>query len=724
MDHKETNNRRLYVLAGLFTLALVVYLGMLFDIQVNDHEYYLTKSVNTIAKKEKVEASRGIITDRSGRPLVSNRSTYSLTFDTSLLKDGEDQNDALLRLLELCREQGVDWVDNLPVTRQAPFAFTVDSVSSTQKARFLSYLKDLKPTKEALAAYLAVHPEVVAAEDAETAGDSGGTTAPDGSALLKTLKAEHLTSHLLVEAGITVPRLIDWMREDFQVPEGYSRDEARLVLGVQYELAIRKLGTNDAYVLAEDVSTEFISLINDGGYSGAKISSSFVRKYETSYATHILGTVGTLYKEDLDNPLYADYPMNAIVGKEGVELAFERYLHGTDGTRIVSTNSEGKVTGIYYQKEPQPGNTVELTIDLELQKVVEDALEKTVSAMNEEDGNTARGAAAVVEAVGTGEILSIASYPTYDLSTYRQNYAALEADPSYPMLNRATQGGYAPGSTLKPLTAIAALEEGVIEPYQKLNSPVTWYYPGDPNSYAKCWYRSGSHGLINITQAITLSCNYFFAEMGYRLGLDTLNEYVRAFGLGEHTGIEIGDRTGNLTENKPGENLAPWAAFGQADYLFTPIQLANYIATLVSGGKRCDAHLLKAVKTYDNTEVVALGNTEPQTILDISAENLEAVKQGMLGYTQPGGMVYSYFKDCVVSAGAKTGTAQLGANVTNNGVFVCFAPYEDPEIVVSIVIEQGGSGAALASTAVKILNAYFTPDELGTAVIGEGQLLQ
>ena len=224
MDHKETNNRRLYVLAGLFTLALVVYLGMLFDIQVNDHEYYLTKSVNTIAKKEKVEASRGIITDRSGRPLVSNRSTYSLTFDTSLLKDGEDQNDALLRLLELCREQGVDWVDNLPVTRQAPFAFTVDSVSSTQKARFLSYLKDLKPTKEALAAYLAVHPEVVAAEDAETAGDSGGTTAPDGSALLKTLKAEHLTSHLLVEAGITVPRLIDWMREDFQVPEGYSRD--------------------------------------------------------------------------------------------------------------------------------------------------------------------------------------------------------------------------------------------------------------------------------------------------------------------------------------------------------------------------------------------------------------------------------------------------------------------------------------------------------------------
>lgn len=715
MDQKGTNNRRLYILAGLFALALVIYLGVLFDIQINDHEEYLTKSVNTIAKKEKVSASRGIITDRYGRELVSNRSTYSLTFDSSLLKNGEDQNDALLRLLKLCREQGVDWVDNLPITQRAPFAFTVDTASSTQKDRFLAYLKDLKPAREALTAYLTAHPETVAEE-----GQSAGAAA-DGAALLKALKAEHLTSHLLVAAGITVPQLIDWMKEDFNVPDSYSRDEARLVLGVQYELAIRKLGTNDAYVLAEDISTEFISLINDGGYSGAKITSSFVRKYETTYATHILGTVGSLYKEDLDNSLYADYPMNATIGKEGVELAFEAYLHGTDGTRIVSTNSEGKVTGVFYEKEPQPGNTVELTIDLELQQIVEDALAETVTEMNAKDGNTTRGAAAVVEAVGTGEILALASYPTYDLSTYRQNYAALEADLSYPLLNRATQSGYAPGSTFKPLTAIAALEEGVIEPYQKLNSPRTWYYPGDPNSYANCWY-AGSHGKINISEAITLSCNYFFAEMGYRLGLDKLNEYARAFGLGEHTGIEIGDRTGNLAENKKGENQAPWAAFGQSSYLFTPIQLANYISTLVSGGQFCEAHLLKTVKTYDNSEVVAVGNSEPTRTIAISEENLEAVKEGMRGLTT--GSLAPYFKDCVVSAGAKTGTAQINKETTNNGVFVCFAPYEDPEIVISIVIEQGGTGAALASTAVKILNAYFTPDEVGTAVIGENQLLQ
>ena len=194
--------------------------------------------------------------------------------------------------------------------------------------------------------------------------------------------------------------------------------------------------------------------------------------------------------------------------------------------------------------------------------------------------------------------------------------------------------------------------------------------------------------------------------------------------LGASTGIEIGDKAGKPPENLVGENQAPWAAFGQSNQLYTPIQLANYIATLVSGGKHCEAHLLKAVKAYDNSEVLAVGSTEPVNTVEMRDSTLEAVKEGMLGYTQPGGMVYSYFKDCVVSAGAKTGTAPLGENKENNGVFVCFAPYDNPEIAVSIVIEKGGSGAALASTAVSILNAYFSADEIGTAIVSENQLLR
>ena len=413
--------------------------------------------------------------------------------------------------------------------------------------------------------------------------------------------------------------------------------------------------------------------------------------------------------------------MNDRVGRSGAESAFEEYLRGTDGRRVVSTNADGKITGEFYSEDPQPGNTVELTIDLNLQQTVEDALAHAVSTITDKKGNRAKAGSVSVIKVGTGEVLALASYPTYDLATYNQDYNTLAADADRPLLNRATQGTYAPGSTLKPLTATAALQEGVITPYQKIRDTGRWVYPGSPSDGAYCWNRAG-HGLINITQAITVSCNYFFAEMGYRLGMDTLNQYVTAFGLGEHTGIEIGDAKGNLVENKQGENQAPWAAFGQASYLFTPIQLSNYIATLASGGKHCEAHLLKAVKSYDNSQVVALGNTAPKNTIDISPENLNAVLEGMHNLTTTGSLS-GYFKSCVVEAGAKTGTAQLGANLTNNGVFVCFAPYDDPEIAVAIVIEAGNSGSALASTAVSILNAYFTADEIGAAVVGEQQLL-
>ena len=730
MDHKSPQNNRLYMLAGFLAVVLVVYLGVLYDIQVNNHDDYLEKSVRSIAREEKVEASRGIITDRSGRTLVTNRSAYALTFDASLLKVGDDENKAILRLVKLCQEQDVAWNDNLPITRQAPFSYTLGQLSGVQKNRFLTYLKSLKDVKTALGDYLLTQEKSAGAE-AASAGETGegedeSARWKEADALVDALTAEDLTAEILNDAGITAHKLLEIMRADLEIPAIFSLNEARMVLGVQYELSLRKLGNYDAYVLAEDIDTGFISLLSDGGYVGARVTSSTVREYATSYAAHILGTVGRLQAEDYQELKDKGYDMDDWMGKSGVELAFEEYLKGTDGKRVVSTNADGKVTGEYYSKEPEPGNTVELTIDLQLQQTVEDALAETISKMTGEDGDATRGGAAVVEKVGTGEILALASYPTYDLSTFRQSdiYQSLSTDPAKPFYNRATNYPYAPGSTLKPLTAVAALESGVTTLTEKIKDTGRWIYPGTTNDGANCWIGYPGHGKLNVSQAITNSCNYFFAEMGYRMGMDTFREYLTAFGLGEHTGIEIGDATGTLPENPQGENLAPWAAFGQANQEYTPVQLANYIATMVSGGKHCEAHLLKAVKAYDNSEVLAVGNAEPANVVQISDSTLNAVKKGMYDYTQPGGMVHSYFKDCVVSAGAKTGTAQLGGNKKNNGVFVCFAPYEEPEIAVAIVIEHGGSGAALASTAVKILNAYFTADEIGTAVIGENQLMQ
>ena len=720
---KENRTPRLAALAAMLGVILLIYIGVLYNTQVTRHEEYLAKSIHSIAQEESIEASRGIITDRKGRVMVSNRSVYTLVFDTKLLKEGEDENEAILRLLKLCRGQNVAWTDTLSISRSAPYAFTLEGLTDSQRKSFLKYLRTLESTAESLEDYILLHPELAepAEEDEETTDEKDPPSSQEQAReLLDRLPASAITGELLTGAGISPYRLLSLMREELEIPSYFSLEESRLVLGIRYELQLRRVGGHTDYTLAQDVNTALISMIADGNYAGAKIAQSTIRKYETDCAAHILGVMGALDPEDLENPFYDDYPMNATVGKSGVEAAFEQYLQGKNGRRVISTNSEGKITGQYYSTEPQPGSTVELTIDMELQETVESLLAQTVQRMNK-DGETDRGAAAVVQLVDSGELLAVANYPTYSLSTYRQDIAQLGQDPAKPLYNRATSMPYAPGSTLKPLTSVAALEEGVITPREKLRSPWIWRYPGDPNSYTKC--AGGDHGRINVSEAISKSCNYFFAEMGYRLGMDTLREYLSAFGLGDHTGIEIGDHAGSLPENKVGEDQSPWAGYGQANQAYTPLQLANYVSTLVSGGVRREAHLLKAVKSYDNSQVLAVGNSEPVSTLELHDSTLEAVKKGMLAYTQPGGMVYSYFKDCVVTAGAKTGTAQLGSGQTNNGVFICFAPYDDPEIAVAIAIEHGGSGAALASTAVQILNAYFTSDQIGTTIVGENQLI-
>ena len=735
MDHKEAHHLRLYVLAALFFIVAAVYVGVLYDTQVNNYDYYYASSVRSIARSETVEAARGNITDRNGKVLVSSRSSYNLTFDASLLEEDEDANEALLRLLQLCQSRGINWVDYLPISRSAPFAYTIDSLDSTARSRFLTYLKDLDEAADALAAYLLEHPALL-----ETTDEEGNTENPaddiladeeldqagKAQALLEELTSSQLTGAMLEGAGLSATRLIALMRKDFGLSASFSVEEARLVLGVQYEIRSRNLAKTDPYVLAEDIDAEMISLLNDGDYAGAKVTPSSVREYETTYGAHILGYLGDITSEDDYRNTLAPlgYAMNDKIGRSGVEAAFESYLKGTDGTRVVSMNEDGKITGEYYSKEPVPGNTVELTIDLDLQQAAEDALAATITRMNAQDGDETRGGAVAVVQVGTGEILTLASYPTYDLSTFRQSsiYAALSNDPSRPFTNRATNGRYVPGSTIKPLTAVAALEEGIITPTQEIYSPSRWVYPNDPTrSGANC--AGGNHGLINVTEAITKSCNYFFAEMGYEMGMDTFREYLQAFGLGDHTGVEIGDAAGTLPSNEAGHDQTPWATFGQANQLYTPLQLANYIATLASGGQHCKAHLLKAVKSYDNTEVLAVGDTAPTNVVSMQDSTLEAVKKGMLGYTQPGGSVYSAFRNCVVTAGAKTGTSELGGNQTENGVFVCFAPYDDPEIAVAIVIEHATWGSNLATTGVDILNAYFTADETGSAVTGENQLL-
>lgn len=676
MKNPHPSRRRVYVLLGFFCAFLVLFFAVLYDAQVVHGSENRARSITSNTASETVTASRGIITDRNGKVLVSNRLAYTLVVDKSSFgKDEAALNDAIWQLIQLCQEQGVTWNDTLPMTTGSSPRLTSKSLTES----FREYLDDNKlPT-------------------------DGGS-------------AEVLAA----------------MRKLYKVDDSYTDAQARLIVGVRYELDGRS-----SYTFAEDVSTELLGRITDGKYRGVTIKTAAARVYNTKLAAHILGTVGAIWQEEWRSDEstgyvgYADkgYNMNDLVGKDGVEKAFEEYLHGKDGKRLITTDENGKITGELYTREPQPGGTVALTIDIDLQQVVEDTLASTIQGMIDKDSNERGGAAAVIQ-VGTGEVLAMASYPTYDLETFNQDYEELVKDERLPMFNRATQGVYAPGSTFKLCTSVAALEEGIITPSTIIEDKGIYTYYVDPQPMCWIWRQAHTtHGRINVSQAIVDSCNYFYYEVGRLTGIKKLDEYATAFGLGQSTGIEIGDVSGVLASPEWAEaHDREWtdgqtitAAIGQSYNLFTPLQLANYVATLVSGGEHYEAHLLKNVKSYDNSRVIDIYGKGPLNDLNISDSTMAAVTKGMHDLTYDS--LRSAFSRCVVEAGAKTGSAQVGTDIAN-GTFVAYAPYDDPEIAIAIVVEKGGSGSLLANAAVDIINAWFTRDGTGATTAGEDALMR
>jgi penicillin-binding protein 2 len=398
------------------------------------------------------------------------------------------------------------------------------------------------------------------------------------------------------------------------------------------------------------------------------------------------------------------------------------------GTSLIDTNQEGKTVSETVITAPQPGNNVFLTLDIKLQEAVEDALSRYLAGQEENEG-----AAAVAIDVSSGDVLAAASYPTYDLADFNTEYSSLLQDPLRPMFNRAFQGTYAPGSTFKMVTAVAGLEEGVITPETKIldTGKFTAYEDYQP----MCWlYRQygRTHGRINVSKALEVSCNVFFYTVAYQLGIDKLNQYTTMFGLGRSTGIELPEYTGVMAGPafSASRGLTWWggntlaAAIGQSDNQFTPLQLANYVATLVNGGTHYSAHLLKRVTTYDFREEVAEYTPQVMDTISLKDSTIEAVKEGMLAVTQQGGSTYKYFKDLDVKVGAKTGSAQVSVSAISNAVFVCFAPYDNPQIALALVVEKGGTGAELGALASEILKYYFSAESAMDRLDGENTLLR
>ena len=719
MEGKQFHIRTLII--GIFLALLMVgFLLVLYNLQIVKGDEYRAASTVKIANTVTVEAARGELLDRYGRSLVGNRATYEITLNSSLMGAEAQRNANLLELITICRENDLEWTDTLPISKDAPFTYTDENAlvytNSEGKVKFsyLGALLDTLPLGDKILPNRWSSDDLAAASSVKALGE-----------------------------GPTAEEVIAGLRQYFLIDESLSDADARALIGVLYELNLRSRDVKQTeYIFAQDVNIDVISAVKERSLTGINISATTVRQYNTTSAAHLLGRVGPIQTENWETYKAKGYNMNDSVGIDGLEYAFEDYLRGKSGTLIQEMNTSGKVVSENWMvdgetgetMEPEPGNHVMLTLDLRLHEKVEEVLANTIESL----ADTKEKGAIVVQSVNDGGVLAMASYPTYDLSTvYSSNEAYQQAlnDPRKPFVNRATSEIYYPGSTFKPLVAIAALEEGLVTPTEKIQDtgylqlPEEEHYPyGD--YHPQCWiYRQyrGMHGWENMADALRDSCNIYFYTMGHRLGIEKIDEYAAMFGLGQKTGLELGEAEGYvagpetskmLNQEWYGGNLLS-AAIGQENTKITLIQLSNYIATLVNGGNRYQTHLLKTVKSSDFSETVYEYEAQPVETLDLNPEWVEAVKLGMWEVANdPESTVDQYLNNLAVEVGAKTGSAQVSADQNANAVFVLFAPYDDPEIVISMVVEGGASGANLASAAGEIVNYYFgsehTMESIGT----------
>ena len=726
---------RTNLLITIFCAVLAGFVAVLYQTQIVSGASYRANSSVRVPKTEVVNSVRGEILDRYGRVLVTNEVSYYVTLDWNAM--GSDRLDILTRLLEICREEGVEWADSLPISRSAPWGYTADIPLASQAV-----------DEEG-------NPAVDEKGEAVFNKTALGRLAEKCGWVQKAEKSNLTAGELLTLMCQTFGLIEKTPRPRLERPElagmmgaagqglgltdqgGGITQENRELAGVLYELYLRRHEVdNSQYVFARGVDITFISKVKENALAGVRIETATARKYQTGYAAHVLGYTGKINSDNWAHYKELGYSMDATVGVEGIELAFEEQLHGASGTRLIEKDSAGNTVSQEWRKKPEPGDNVVLTMDITLQATTEDLLAQYAARQEVkvgEDGEPepVKGMAAAVVDM-SGGVLALASYPTYDLASFRENYNQLQSDESWPLNNRATMGLYAPGSTFKPLTAVAALSSGAISVREKVECTGKYRFYDDPASQPNCWLWPGRHGVENITNAIKDSCNIFFYDVGRRTGIKTLQEYAQKFGLGEYTGIEIPEYKGWVAgpETNAHFNL-PWydgdtmsASIGQGTNQFTPLQLANYIATLVNGGNHYACHLLKEFKSSDYSQVTQSYEAAPLHTVDIEEEELDAVLQGMYDLSKTYTMA-RWFDPLPVEVGCKTGTAETSAKAAStNAVFVCFAPYDDPEIAVALAVEHGGSGSELANMAADVLGYYFSSQETREELPTENTLIR
>ena len=662
---KRSKRIKTLILGIFWCLVVVVYVVRLMNLQLVHGDEYLETATKRSYKTQTTVAVRGEILDSDGEPIVTNRMGLSVTIDRAYIPKGQE-NDTCSKLIKILMDDGVEIKDGVPITDESPYTWEAGKENAKKKLLKTLSLDDGASPQDALAA---------------------------------------LYKRYGIESG--------------------DADEMRRLAGFRYEMELRNFAIGTPFTAASDISAETASEIKERRYqmSGVDVTVEPIRVInDGTFAPHIVGRTGLISAEEADSYVERGYPLNATVGKDGAEKAFEDYLRGTEGESLVEVDSTGKVVGVHSGESSTPGNTIKLTINSKLQRVAQEALEATVKRIRsgaEKDGPGSDCNAGSVVAINpnTGAIYAMASYPSYDLTRYSADFSELISNDANPLLNRVIGGTYSPGSTFKPATALAGLENHVITTDEIIYDKGIYTYYDDYQP--KCWIYDSygtTHGPCDVAKALQTSCNYYFFEVGRRLGIDKLDDVCTRLGLGEKTGIELpGESAGVLASRKYKENTVgeSWyggddlqAAIGQSYHLFTPLQIANYIATIANGGTRYRVHLLDEILDYNDRSVVSKFEPTVVSTVSMTEEEQGAILRGMRSVTEEGGTASRVFEKYPISVGGKTGTASVSKG-TATGVFVSFAPYKNPEIVICVLVEHAGSGNGVAPVAKEIMDAYF-----------------
>lgn len=675
-EERKTAIRRMRVLVAAACSLMLLYGLRLIFLQLVNGDDFKSQATNTTDYKFTVTAARGDIVDSRGERIATSVTGYNVVLNKLLMGD-EDLDGMLQKIVELLRANGENWNDTLLISQPdaaGNYTFTAEE-GSTRDQKALAAMKD----------------------------------------------------NLGLQQYATANDVMEKLVEDYDLAS-YPLSWQRTLGGIHYEMQLQAFSNVNNFIMAENVSEATVATIKEHSLSlpGVEIVETSTRSYEQSTVLpHVLGRVGKITAEKwkvTDENGQTTYPlrekgynMNDIIGISGLESAYEDELRGKDGVETITRNSDGVIVDTALTTVPEPGHTVQLTIDSRFQKAVDKALAENIDMINRvynTGSMKAAAGAAVVLDVKDGSVLAASNYPSFDQNLYATQYSEYSADESLPLFNRALQGLYTPGSTFKPAVAIAALDTGLINRYSTVNCTRVYTYYKDYRP--KCTQHGHGNGPIDVVNAIKWSCNIFFYDVGRRLTSDVYDAYAYKLGLGQRTGVEVSEATGHLTTKNDSnymESLDIQAAIGQGNTVVTPVQLATYAATIANRGTRYRTHFVKAILDSNTGEVLQETQPEVMDVIEDKGETFDLIQQGMIGVSQTISALANY----PYTIACKTGTPQRSEGYYSgssyrhytNTTMIAYGPTEDAQIAIGIVVEYGGGGARAGNLMADIFNAYF-----------------